>query len=241
MDSAALLEKVRDLRGQGHSPKQIARALGVSPAVITPLVRAVAEQARGEETLGEVVGCWMSTGWSVGLTVDPARGWADQAAHDENTAGGMVSVLVARKQGWDKLLFCGYLVDTYCLGVKNTQGPEVGDEMKMRRFRERFFSAYEEGYQEAPVDLAQHLVFGAVEYARGLGLEPHEDFAATAEYLGPWTGPSAITFGKDGKPLYISGPYDDARKIVRTLTRAVGEPPNFDYILTMDQAATTFR
>jgi len=44
-------------------------------------------------------------------------------------------------------------------------------------------------------------VFSAVEYARGLGFEPHADFAPAAGHLGPWTGPSAITFGRDGKPF----------------------------------------
>jgi hypothetical protein len=50
----------------------------------------------------------------------------------------------------------------------------------------------------------------------------HPDFAATAGHLGSWAGPGTITFGKDGKPLYICGPYDDPRAVIRTLERTAG-------------------
>jgi hypothetical protein len=41
-----LLERVRALRATGRSPKQIARALGLRPAQVTPLVRLVAAEDR---------------------------------------------------------------------------------------------------------------------------------------------------------------------------------------------------
>jgi hypothetical protein len=66
-------------------------------------------------------------------------------------------------------------------------------------------------------------VFGSVQYARGLGFEPHPDFAAAARYLGSWVGPGAISFGKNGKPLCVFGPYDDHRSVIRTLKRTVGD------------------
>jgi hypothetical protein len=42
----------------------------------------------------------------------------------------------------------------------------------------------------APLELAQHLVLGAVDYARSLGFEPavEADFADTRRHLGPWEG-----------------------------------------------------
>ena len=87
-----------------------------------------------------------------------------------------------------------------------------------------------EGLVTVPVDLARHLVFGAVAYARELGFEPHPDFAAAAGHLEPWSGPSAISFGRDGKPFFMPGPYDDAASVMKTLKRSVGRG-NFDFTL----------
>ena len=39
-----------------------------------------------------------------------------------------------------------------------------------------------------------------------------------------------ITFGLDGVPFYMSGPYDNPRSVVRTLDRTCGEG-NYHYLL----------
>jgi hypothetical protein len=31
-----------------------------------------------------------------------------------------------------------------------------------------------------------------------------------------WTGPSDITFGRDGKPFYMQGPYDNPMAVIQT-------------------------
>lgn len=44
---------------------------------------------------------------------------------------------------------------------------------------------------------------------------------------------NGVTFGKDGKPFYISGPYDSEMKsrfVVDTLMRTCG-PGNFDHLI----------
>lgn len=68
-----------------------------------------------------------------------------------------------------------------------------------------------------------------------VGFEPSPDFAPAAGHLGPWAEDSAITFGRDGVPFYVQGPYDDARAVLRTLTSTVGEG-NFHFITSMDPA-----
>ncbi|WP_327585035.1 helix-turn-helix domain-containing protein [Nonomuraea sp. NBC_00507] len=225
MDTAELKKQVRELRAQGRSPKEIARALKVPPSVVAPLVREIAAEIT-ETGEREVVGCWINVGWSAGLGIDEARGWADEAP--EAGTEGMVSVLVARRHTWDRVTVCGYLADVFCLGVKNAIGPDVMDDRELRRFREFFFGEYA-GWQEAPIELARHLVYGSVDYARSLGFEPHDDFAPAADALGKWEGGSAITFGRDGKPFYMEGPYDDAAKVLRTLRRNLSDE-DFDYV-----------
>jgi hypothetical protein len=119
-------------------------------------------------------------------------------------------VLVTRQERYRRVRLCGWLVDVYCLGVKGVVGPRVMDERRAADFRSSFFAAYQARPLEAPLELAQHLVFGAVEYARGLGFEPARGFAATTAELGSWADPSAISFGRDGKPFFVQGPHDNA-------------------------------
>lgn len=221
MAAEELVAQVRMLRGQGCSPKEIARALGVRPAVVAPLVKALAAQDESEAPDKRLVGCWVSPGWSAGLTVDGRHDWPDVAGTDPG-ASGLAGVVVAREHRHGRVSACGYLVDVYCLGVKDAMGPRVMDERRLPDFTGMFFSAFGVAPLPAPLDLAQHLVLGAVEYARTLGFEPHRDFAATAGHLGGWAGPSAIRFGLDGKPFYVQGPYDDPNRILATLHRSTG-------------------
>jgi hypothetical protein len=222
------LERVRLLREQGRTPKQVARALGISPAEAGRLVRAVAAAAQAAAPEPPLAGCWISPGWSTGLTVGDHPGWPLREDPGGGTEG-LIAVLVARGLRYGRVSVCGYLVDAYCLGVKNALGPELMDDRELRRFIRQFFSGYRGDPVEAPIELARELVFGSVEYARGLGFDPHPDFAAAAGHLGPWAGPSTIRFGKDGKPFYVFGPYDDPGSVIRTLERTVG-PGNFEVL-----------
>jgi hypothetical protein len=238
MDKTELLEQVRRLRGEGMSPKEIARSLGVSPSRVAPMIRTVAAELRAAAGDAELVGCWISSGWSCGLSGDESRGWSDDPESNSG-AGGLVLVLVARRHRWDKVSVCSFLTDVYCLGVKNVIGPNIQDELGLRQFRDASYSAHIDGAQKAPIGLAQHLVFGAVEYARGLGFEPPADFGPAADHLGAWQGPSAITFGNNGKPFYISGPNDNPRAVIKTLERAVGPSPNYEYLIGLSDPFTS--
>lgn len=170
----------------------------------------------------------MNPGWAAGLTVTGHPEWPGVGATAESGESGLVNILVVREAG-SRVSACGYLVDAWCLGVKNALGPKSVDRRKLPGFRDWYFRSYDQPPLAAPIDLARHLVFGAVGYARELGLEPHPDFAGCAGHLGPWGGHSDITFGREGKPMYIQGPYDDAARIMRTLRRSVGDD-NFHYL-----------
>jgi hypothetical protein len=180
----------------------------------------------------EVLGCWVSPGWSRELVVPSQPQWPD-GDPGRNDALGIVAVLVARHHRHDKVGFCGYLVDVHCLGVKNAFGPRILESPEAHDFTCDFFAAFDGKPVPAPLDLARHLVFGAVAYARGLGFEPHTDFARAAVYLGEWHGSSAITFGRDGRPFYMQGPYDDALSIMQTLNRTVGRG-NYHFMVGID-------
>jgi hypothetical protein len=115
------------------------------------------------------------------------------------------------------------------LGVKDTIGPQPMGSGSIDAYRHDFFQAFNAPALPAPVELAQYLIHGAVAYARGLGFEPAADFTLTAPYLGTPKGPTAIHFGREGKPFYISGPYDNPRPVIATLETTAG-PGNYHYL-----------
>jgi hypothetical protein len=97
---------VRELRERGYSPKEIARALHVAPAVVAPLIRAMAQEKEAMAPEPAVVGCWASRGWSEGLSVKARPDWPDLEGGDPS-ASGLVGVVVAREHRYDKVSVCG--------------------------------------------------------------------------------------------------------------------------------------
>src|SRR5215213_9953573 len=102
MDSEDLMGRVRALRERGYAPRQIARALGVPPATVAPLVRAIAAADQTGAGEGKLVGCWVSPGWSQELTVQGHPEWPDVDAADAG-AQGLVSVLVTRQERYGRV------------------------------------------------------------------------------------------------------------------------------------------
>jgi hypothetical protein len=239
MEENALWHKVRELRTKGYTPKQIARALSAPPAEVARIVRAIAAESAAEAPEPGVLHCLINVGWSYGLTVERGRHWRDPDPAGNAGGAGLATVIVARRRKRDMLSTCCYLVDTYCLGVKNTIGPRTLSEDRFAAFARQCYASYESDPVEAPIELAQHIVLGAVEYARKLGFEPHRDFARARGHLGEMDGPCAIRFGRNGKPTYVQGPHDDPLKVMRTLNRSVGKD-NYDFTFVFADDPGTF-
>jgi hypothetical protein len=215
MTNSELLDRVRELRERGRTPKEIARVLGMPPSAVAPLVKAVATALPRKEPA--LAGCWITCDWAAGLSVAGHPDWPDASSSVESGGSGLVNVVVARDKGGSTVSACSYLVDVWCLGVKDAIGPKSVDRRKLPEFVGMVMHG---PFVAAPLELAQHLVLGAVDYARGLGFSPHPDFAQGAGHLGSLSGRSDITFGRDGTPFYIGGPHDDTRSIMRTLQRS---------------------
>jgi hypothetical protein len=232
MSDDELEARVQALRAQGRTPREIAHALGVRPATVATLVRAIAVRGAVAAPEPAVVGCWVSPGWRAGLTVEGHADWPDgEEKEDTDTAPeGLVSVLVARAHRYGKVSACGYLTDVWCLGVKDTLGPRVVAETELPGFLELYYQGYAPAPVAVPIELARQLVWGAIGYARELGFEPAADFDSVSAHLGPMAEPGAIKFGRDGRPVFVQGPNDDAASILETLGRTVGEG-NFELVV----------
>jgi hypothetical protein len=224
MDDEHLLAEIRSLRAGGLSTNAIVRATELPRARVAPLVRQLDREPRAARPEQGDADCWISEGWDAGLTVSADADWAGRGGTGHATSG-LAGVLVARAhpRRSGEVTACGYLVDTHCLGVKDALGPRPMSRRALDRFAARFFEPFDGRWVAAPIELARHLVLGAVSYARGLGFEPHPDFEPAADHLGELEGSSSITFGLDGQPFYMQGPFDDPGPILRTLNRSVGE------------------
>jgi hypothetical protein len=228
MPTQQLLDRVRELRDAGRTPKEIARALKMPPSAVAPLIRSLAA-AEGRTKEDALIGCWISPGWSSSVQAPQRPDWPGSAPSERTGHSGLVTVLVARDRGGSTAGVCFYLVDTWCLGLKNAAGPRSMDRRRLGGFIQQIFSAWDESAVQVPLELGRQIVYGAIGYARELGFEPHADFRRAAGYLGAWDGECELTFGRDGKPMYISGPDDDGERIIGKLRRGLGDG-NYDFV-----------
>jgi hypothetical protein len=173
---------------------------------VTPLIRRLAA-LEPQEKEAPLIGCWVNQGWSSSARFTGHPEWPDTGTGEAGESG-LVMVVVARERG-SSAQVCEFLVDTWCLGVKNALGPKSVERRKLPSFCADAFRGYPGEPVEVPLVLAQRIVFGAVGYARGLGFEPHADFTKAAGHLGEWDGECDLEFGRDGMPMYIEGPHDD--------------------------------
>jgi hypothetical protein len=139
---------------------------------------------------------------------------------------GIGQVLVSRQLDAGKVAFAVFLVDMYCLGVK--------DAFANITSRARYDAElYGKLIQHGPLtkllpECARKLVEGSVQYAAGFGLSPHTDYYTAKLILGDIAAEACTeeyVFGKDGKPFFVAGPHDDAIRcelILRTLHHHCG-------------------
>ena len=84
--------------------------------------------------------------------------------------------------------------------------------------------------EECTYEIAHNIIYGAIAYAEDLGFSPHSDFKIASYILEEDDDEIELIefeFGREGKPCFVSGPYDNVQKIVNTLDRSVGNG-NYD-------------
>jgi hypothetical protein len=159
---------------------------------------------------------------------------AKGAAEEEGDLGGGLAQIFVTRVEENQYWVCSYLVDYWCLGVKDALGPRKFNRFKYEDLVEKAYANFNQDYREISLEQAQAIILGAVEYAAKLGLKPHRDFAAAQAHLGkPSEALLPIEFGRQGEPFFISGPYDDSDKILAKLRETVGEG-NFHYLILLD-------
>ena len=95
---------------------------------------------------------------------------------------GMSEVIVSRKRPNGKILFGVYLIDTYCLGVKDVMYHYDYDVEDFEKLVEKLSASFE-GFVECPYSDAHNLIYSAIEFADDAGLNPARDFDEVGEYI----------------------------------------------------------
>lgn len=145
-------------------------------------------------------------------------------------------VILTRKTGIGRLAVAGFLLDAYCLGVKDVVFRQA-DVSEI----DAFVAALGEGAPLAPADpsYARKLLRDLVAYARSLGFEPHADYAALELLFGdisPDACDIGFRFGREGKPFYMPGPSEtpaQIRRRIEHLRRRLGDD-GFHFLVASD-------
>jgi hypothetical protein len=146
---------------------------------------------------------------------------------------GLAHVLISRQLPKDRVAMSMFLVDRFCLGVKDCYGRLMVRAAYDSMCKELDGKLTMEDYTPADV---RKLVEGAVDYARQLGFEPHSDYSRVKPIFGdidPRESRVEFEFGSEGKPSFISGPNDTperCRQIISTLQHSCG-PDGFHYTM----------
>jgi hypothetical protein len=136
---------------------------------------------------------------------------------------GISPIYVSRELTKDSYVFISYLVDFWCLGVKDTTLKFGISKSDLEHIYSRSDDLETISYQDA-----RSLIIGATDFAKTINIAPHSS----------WNGiPSSFieahlayekkfSFGQDGKPYYVSGPHDyelyDVEEVINKVSEANG-------------------
>lgn len=143
---------------------------------------------------------------------------------------GVQQIIITRQKQNGSILAGFYLVDRFCLGLKDTFAREFED---VEELKEIVFDDNEINELVNTLDpiYAMNLIYGSIEFAEDAGFQPHKNFKLTEyilddvenlEYL-------EIEFGKNGRYLYCAGIEDDTEKNLAILEKNLGFG-NFDFL-----------
>jgi len=152
---------------------------------------------------------------------------------------GIGNVMMARRFPDTTIGFAVFLVDVYCLGVK--------DAMFASMTRDQYamsIDALRSRENLVPMDpcCARKLVERSIAYAKRLGFTPHSDYVLAKPLLADIDTEACETefeFGRDGKPFYVAGPNDSpakVKRIINTLSRRVGRD-GFNFLVPGESTA----
>ena len=154
---------------------------------------------------------------------------------------GLGTAIVTRRTLEGDIAISAFIVDVFCLGVKNALFKVVSEKEYEHTLKPQIIESnngieFEKIHQAC----ARKLIEGAVQYANNLGFKSHPDYKNTKNIFGDIDSngcPVKYVYGKEGKPYYMRGPNEsmnDAKKIIDKLSKKCGED-GFEYVVMIDE------
>lgn len=142
---------------------------------------------------------------------------------------GIASILVVRKQPNHKFTYGVYLLDIYCMGLKNTTLEFDVSYEKVKLVKSRL----SDDLEDLSFEKTRSIIFGGIDYAKKIGFEPALDWERSQYIVGsqrPYI--DDYEFGFEGKPNYVQGPNDNVVKIMKTLNLLNRDEYNFSLVVS---------
>jgi hypothetical protein len=138
---------------------------------------------------------------------------------------GIGCAVLSRRLGPDRLVLATFLLDVWCLGVKDTYFSELNEQEA-----EATLQAHDSAspFQDTDPSYLRAMLHQLVAWSREQGIEPQADYQKIEALFGNIRPqPDArFAFGRDGRPVYSPGPTDtpaQIRRRIELLRRRLGD------------------
>lgn len=138
---------------------------------------------------------------------------------------GEAHIIVARKNQRGDLVVGSYLVDTFCLGLKDTYWNIIGEADLKSHVEDS------DMFEETTYPVVHNLILGAIEFAEEAGIEPAPGFELTQYILAEDTDDIELIeyeYGYKGKHHLVIGDDGAERKYAMLLTAKLGDKFTFE-------------
>ncbi len=149
-----------------------------------------------------------------------------------------VLLTVARKHTTGNITACYYYIDLLCLGVKDTHFIFNHLDIDYESAKNKMYEDFES--ETIDYTLAHNIVYASIEFADEFGFKPHKDFTSVTRFMLEEDSDEIelidVECGKNGKPLYVRGPYETeqrANQIISQLEKTAG-PDKYSFISKAD-------
>lgn len=134
---------------------------------------------------------------------------------------GLATVIISRQRPDGYFIASSYLVDVWCLGVKNADLKRNMTQVQLKSW----YNEWDRRLDLVPIEYeeARSLILGGIKYAENFGFKPHPDWKHAKSLIEPdRLFEDKFEFGMDGNPYYFAGPYDANREEIIEKMREVG-------------------